>query len=78
MPDLITLLDGREMPEKCELVRMEREVLASHVAAMWRLDTVGRREYLAGVQRSQGQAWRDAVARLFLAEWEEVKKEQGR
>lgn len=69
----VTLLDGRQMPEKCWLVKAEREVLADHVASMWRLDTHGRRVYLENVQRSQGQAWRDEVARLFLAEWQEKR-----
>lgn len=70
MTDDYRLIDGREMPATSELVRMEREVLAAHVETMWHLSTAGRREYLAGVQRSQGDAWRQAVADRFASEWD--------
>lgn len=74
MTDDYRLIDGREMPAGSELVRIEREVLAAHVCALWRLGTAGRREYLEQVQRSQGQAWRDAVAGAFTDEWEARKQ----
>ena len=76
MQALQTLIDGREFPSDSVLVRHEREVMASHLANMRRRTTAGRREYLDGVQRSQGKAWRDELARLFTAEWEQARADR--
>lgn len=73
---IVTLIDGQQIHEGY-LADIERRVLADHIAAMWRLDTLGRREYLAGVERSQGRAWREAVANRFSAEWEARRAAQG-
>lgn len=70
---MVTLIDGREFPAGCVLVRHEREVMADHMANMRRLATAASREYLDGVDRSQGKAWRDALAKRFVAEWEKAR-----
>lgn len=70
----VTLIDGRTFPESSVLVRHEREVMADHLANMRRRTTASRREYLDGVERSQGRAWRDELARRFTEEWEASRK----
>lgn len=73
MQALQTLIDGREFPSDSVLVRHEREVMAEHMKQMRRRTTADRREYLEGVERSQGKAWRDALAAEYLAEWEKAR-----
>jgi len=69
----VTLIDGRTFPADSVLVRHEREVMAEHMKQMRRRTTADRREYLEGVERSQGKAWRDALAAEYLAEWEKAR-----
>ena len=47
--------------------------MATHLSNMRRRTTAGRREYLDGVERSQGKAWRDALAAEYAADWERRK-----
>lgn len=70
----VTLLDGREMPSGCVLVRIEREVMADHMRNMRGIRRADdRRVYLDGVERSQGKAWRDALAAEYAQDWERRK-----
>lgn len=73
MESEVTLIDGRTFDESSVLVRHEREVMATHLSNMRRRTTAGRREYLDGVERSQGKAWRDALAAEYAADWERRK-----
>lgn len=74
MQALQTLIDGREFPAGCVLVRHEREVMASHMERMRGIrNAADRRVYLDGVERSQGKAWRDALAAEYAADWERRK-----
>ncbi len=77
MTDLVTLIDGREMPAGCWLVKAEREAMDEHMGRMWALrSSADRRVYLSIVERSQGKAWADALKQRFGDEWEAKKKEQ--
>lgn len=69
----VTLIDGRTFPPDSVLVRHEREVMAEHMKQMRRRTTADLREYLEGVERSQGKAWRDALAAEYLVEWEKAR-----
>ena len=74
MQALQTLIDGREFPAGCVLVRHEREVMASHMERMRGIrNAADRRVYLDGVERSQGKKWRDALAAEFTAEWAKAR-----
>lgn len=71
-----TLIDGREMPSGCWLVKADREVMDQHMTRMRSIRTAAdRRVYLETVERSQGKEWRDALAKRFADEWE-MKKAQ--
>ena len=76
MESEVTLIDGRTFGESSVLVRHEREVMATHLSNMRRRTTAGRREYLDGVERSQGKAWRDELAKRFTEEWERARNER--
>lgn len=72
------LIDGREFPAGCVLVRHEREVMAEHLARMRSIRAAAdRRVYLDKVERSQGRAWRDALAAEYAKDWERRKEVQG-
>lgn len=66
----VTLIDGREVDSQSWFVQCDQRVMADHLAAMWRLDTQGRRDYMDGVGRSQGPLWREALAMRFSRDWE--------
>lgn len=71
---MVTLIDGREFLAGCVLVRHEREVMADHMQRMRGIrNAADRRVYLEGVERSQGKAWRDALAAEYAADWEKRK-----
>lgn len=70
----VTLIDGREFPAGCVLVRHELEVMADHMQRMRGIrNAADRRVYLEGVERSQGKAWRDALAAEYATDWERRK-----
>lgn len=74
MQALQTLIDGREFPADCVLVRHDREVMADHMERMRAIrNSSDRRVYLDGVERSQGKKWRDALAAEYAADWERRK-----
>ena len=67
-----TLIDGREMPAGCVLYRHERELMDGHMKRM-NHPRINRKAYLVFVERSQGKAWRDALAAEYAA-WLEARK----
>lgn len=70
----VRLIDGREFPADSVLVRIERDVMAEHLQRMRGIRNASdRRVYLDGVERSQGKAWRDALAAEYAADWERRK-----
>ena len=72
--DDVRLIDGREMPAGCVLYRHERELMDGHMKRMKDIRTNADRQiYLDGVERSQGKAWRDALAAEYAAWWEARK-----
>lgn len=68
-----TWLDGRVQTVPADNPRLaEREaqrILLMHVANMRRLDIHGRRDYLANVQRRDGDDARASLEAAFTADW---------
>lgn len=74
---MVTLIDGREFPAGCVLVRHDREVMDSHMQRLREIRSAAdRRTYLECVERSQGKAWRDALAAEYAKDWEKRKVAQ--
>lgn len=73
MEEEYTLPDGRVFPAKSEIVRIDKEVRAAHIAAMNRLDTEGRRAYLQRVERSEGKESLERLKAEYLKQWEARK-----
>ncbi len=71
--DVYLLPDGRRVPHSCYLAKIDREVRESHIRAMSRLDTEGRRAYLQRVERSEGAASMELLKAAYLVEWEKRK-----
>jgi hypothetical protein len=67
------LPDGRRVPHHSALANIDREVRASHIAAMQRMDTEGRRAYLPRVERSEGPASAEKLKAAYLEAWEKRK-----
>ena len=67
------LPDGRRVPHQSYLAKNDREVRASHIAAMQRMDTEGRRAYLQRVERSEGSASMEKLKAAYLEAWEARK-----
>ena len=70
---MYTLADGREFPWNSELPRIEREVIALHVANLRGRDLAMRQRYLEDVKRSEGQASHDKVAAAYDDDWKARK-----
>lgn len=76
MTDIVKLIDGREMPAGCWLVKADREVMKDHLGAMWRAGTTeARRVYIETVRRAQGDAWAEALKQRFADEWEAKRED---
>lgn len=65
---LVTLIDGREVPSGSFAHEAQLMALDRHVYALRRLDTIGRREYLAGVARTEGADFEAALKAHYLAD----------
>lgn len=73
MATVKTWLDGRMQTVQTDDPRLAEieahRVLTAHVANMRRLDLAGRRDYLAGVERTEGPVSGMKLRLAFAADW---------
>ena len=71
--EIITLIDGREVQAGSFSHEAQLMALDRHTYALRRLDTIGRREYLAGVARTEGADFEAALKAHYLADRDKRK-----
>ena len=64
----VTLIDGREVKAGSFAHEAQEMAIDRHIFALRRLDTIGRREYLAGVARTDGADFEAALRAHYLAD----------
>lgn len=76
-PTLVTLADGREVPDDSPLWRDECLARARHVQTLRSLDLRGRRDYFVQVTQDEGETAANRLMAAYMADWEE-RREQAR
>ena len=64
----VTLIDGREVKIGSFAHEAQQMAIDRHIYAMRRLDTLGRREYLTQVDRTEGGDFGQALRVAYLAD----------
>lgn len=64
----VTLIDGREVKRGSFAHEAQQMAIDRHIYAMRRLDTIGRRGYLADVDRTEGADFGQALRVAYLAD----------